>query len=83
MLCLQNVVHAFIIDTMCEPRSEKIEQEGESEKDLYAFLAGFASACAGTPEHCCTISVKSPCQDKFMCHCKSELEDFNKDLEPR
>jgi len=37
--------------TMMQKMSEKIEQEGESEKDLY---------------------------DKFMCHCKSELEDFNK-----
>ena len=36
---------------MMQKMSEKIEQEGESEKDLY---------------------------DKFMCHCKSELEDFNK-----
>jgi len=36
---------------MMQKMSEKIEQEGEDEKDLY---------------------------DKFMCHCKSELADFNK-----
>ncbi|CAE7817789.1 unnamed protein product [Symbiodinium sp. KB8] len=47
---------------MMQKMSEKIEQEGESEKDLYAFLAGLAGAII----------------DKFMCHCKSELEDFNK-----
>lgn len=37
--------------TMMQKMSEKIEEEGETEKDLY---------------------------DKFMCHCKSELADFNK-----
>lgn len=37
--------------TMMQKMSEKIEEEGEAEKDLY---------------------------DKFMCHCKSELADFNK-----
>ena len=37
--------------TMMQKMSEKIEADGESEKDLY---------------------------DKFMCHCKSELQDFNK-----
>eukprot|EP00913_Durusdinium_trenchii_P007939 g7445.t1 len=36
---------------MMQKMSEKIEEEGETEKDLY---------------------------DKFMCHCKSELADFNK-----
>ncbi|CAJ1372612.1 unnamed protein product, partial [Effrenium voratum] len=36
---------------MMEKMSDKIEEEGEQEKDLY---------------------------DKFMCHCKDELADFNK-----
>lgn len=37
--------------TMMQKMSEKIEEEGEAEKDLY---------------------------EKFLCHCKSELADFNK-----
>ena len=54
---------------MFVPRSEKIEQEGESEKDLYAFLAGLAGAiidsmqvcCASKPERFCTTTSAKLC----------------------
>jgi hypothetical protein len=84
----------FWILSVSNLRSEKIEEEGEAEKDLYVawlpltwhfpikqprYVGRGAGRFEAGPFCVKKITAHSDwAEDKFMCHCKSELADFNK-----